>query len=462
MNGPEWKNLNITHEELSRFSEAFKSEEFRKLFANYCKEITDPDNRQVYEEELKKLEAERGIEATFVRPKPGFVLRANTKEEQEVFINVAQSELVDKPTSECGEDASGQKGLHWKLPYIQSKLKRDLNGNKTICHIYDVIFHPDTLHLAEKNEMFKKLVIDTACDAIRSSFKVNLKKDCVECASIDYKGPAEPLLLRKKVGPSTVPEDDPLNHIYPPVLQNVAEKKSRSEASSKKNSKYKVPKYEIVHRHHIEMHEMTDEIDAKINATIPKELVIKIDLPLLQSAKNVSLDINTKSISLSSDTPAKYRLNIELPFEVKKDNGSAQFDSDTRKLIVTLPVMRRKEFTIADLCREDSGVESDHHSPKEDSSSGSSDDVFEDAVEVPLKFNKTNAANQNVRVTCYFILLLTFHLLTLFLDHFRSQQNLSRTIPHLLHPHSSIQLLVTPYRISLTIVSITLWLSHCM
>lgn len=379
-----WDRLDITHDELTRFTTAFKSDEFRKLFADYCNEITDPENRRVYEAELKQLEAERGIDIKFINPVPGFVIKTTVDGKQKVFINVAKCDQIEAPSSERGQDAStGQHGLNWRIPYVQSKPKRDFDNNKTVCPVYDVVFHSDTLHLCKKNAMFKKLVIDTACDAVQTTYNVHLDLVNLKFPKMGYKGTPRPTIIRKKTGEPTTTEASPIDSIYPPIpptnTADASAKGTNVKSKQRVVAEYATPKYEIVHRRSVEMHEMTDELDAKINVTIPKELVVRIDLPLLRSSKDVFLDVNTKSIYLCSEKPAKYKLTIQLPFVVQKQDGKAQFDSDKRQLQITLPVLREKKLVIADLCREDSGVESDHHSPKEDNSSG--DDVFEDAQE---------------------------------------------------------------------------------
>lgn len=380
MSEVDWDRLDITHDELNRFTNAFKSDEFRKLFADYCNEITDPENRRVYEAELKQLEAERGIDIKFINPEPGFVIKTTVDGKQKVFINVAKCDQIEAPSSERGQDAStGQHGLNWRIPYVQSKPKRDFDNNKTVCPVYDVVFHPDTLHLAKKNAMFKKLVIDTTCDAVQTTYNVHLDLVNLKFPKMGYKGTAKPTIIRKKTGESTISEASPIDSIYPPP-PSTSTTAVNVKSKPRPVADYATPKYEIIHRRSVEMHEMTDELDAKINLTIPKELVVRIDLPLLSSSKDVFLDVNTKSIYLCSEKPAKYKLTIQLPFEVQKLDGKAQFDSDKRQLQITLPVVREKKLVIADFCREDSGVDSDHHSPKEDSSSG--DDVFEDALEI--------------------------------------------------------------------------------
>lgn len=70
----------------------------------------------------------------------------------------------------------------------------------------------------------------------------------------------------------------------------------------------------------------------------------------------MTLDVTEKTVHLLSEKPAKYKLEITLPYEVIQDAGNAKFDKDRKKLVIVLPVKRREHFL------EDSGVESDHGS----------------------------------------------------------------------------------------------------
>lgn len=121
---------------------------------------------------------------------------------------------------------------------------------------------------------------------------------------------------------------------------------------------FTTPKYKIVQRRGVEFHEMTHELDAKLNLTIPHELVVTIDLPLLNTTEDANLDVSSKRITLASDKPAKYKLDIALPYEVNEENGNAKFDKSKRQLIITLPVVQ-KCLRMSDFHREDSGIESD-------------------------------------------------------------------------------------------------------
>lgn len=188
-------------------------------------------------------------------------------------------------------------------------------------------------------------------------------------------------MIRKlsKDPPADCEEPHPLENIYPakPSAQSGIPKvlpmktlncsNSSSKTNTKKSSDYSTPKYTIKHRHDVDLTEYTNELDAKLHVSTPRELVVDIELPLLNSSNECQLDVTEKTVFLLSErVGAKYRLNIDLPFKVNDKEGSAKFDVDTRHLVITLPVIRpsvekqrQMHETLLHLSREDSGVESD-------------------------------------------------------------------------------------------------------
>lgn len=66
-----WKDLDITKDEVDRIGKALKNEEFRKMFLDYAQEISDPKNREIYENEIAQMESERGMDVQFIHPQPG-------------------------------------------------------------------------------------------------------------------------------------------------------------------------------------------------------------------------------------------------------------------------------------------------------------------------------------------------------------------------------------------------------
>lgn len=209
----------------------------------------------------------------------------------------------------------------------------------------------------------------------------------VRFPKINFKGTSQPTVLRK---PCEKPKEslDIEPEIYQkimssydkhrkPELNHSCEKKSkrptpttkyfkkRDVKTESKESEYTQPKFIIKHQNQLDLDEFRESKDAKINCTVPKNLVIEINLPLLKSAGNATLDVQERNLTLRSERPAKYLLELPLAYRVDADKGNAKFDSKLKKLIVTLPVIRTSSIPID--IKEDSGVESDHGSPVSES-----------------------------------------------------------------------------------------------
>lgn len=75
-----------------------------------------------------------------------------------------------------------------------------------------------------------------------------------------------------------------------------------------------------------------------VRSTRPKQLIITIDLPGLESANDIELDYDSSSLDLYCPTPP-YRLQLTLPYKVKGDEGSAKFEKTKQRLVVTLSVL---------------------------------------------------------------------------------------------------------------------------
>jgi len=151
--------------------------------------------------------------------------------------------------------------------------------------------------------------------------------------------------------------------------------------------------------------EDTDELDAKLHVTVPRSLVVEIELPLLRSTAECQLDVTSKSVYLFSERQgAKYRLKLDLPFTVDDKAGRARFDTDLRRLCITLPVVRKSvqeqgqmHDTLRHFSREDSGVElhSNSESPVEEDPDGELSDSKADISEIGKKNFLSNRNSQD-------------------------------------------------------------------
>lgn len=362
-------DLNMTKDELDRFSEAMKKEEFRKLLVEYAEELADPKNREQYEKEITQLEEERGMNVTFIHPDKGFCLKTTQNSDTKCFINICKNDKIDKPTSKAQEhNQKGKKttGLFWEIPHTCSPAREDHDHEKKRCIVYDVVFHPDSYRMGETNDRFKNLLKDSAMDTIERSYNVKLDRvNAKVLKNIAFKGRPTACVIKKKVenfcqNDSADPLkplfdqirehnldkelDDRLNKIDNTIGKKLDDLKDMNNNISNKNETeskptHTVPKYSIVHRGIPEMSDHANQLDSNvINSTRPKEISVSIELPLLKSSQNVNLDVYKTTLELSHESP-NYELNIKLPFPVREMEAKAKFDKSKRILNVTLPVI---------------------------------------------------------------------------------------------------------------------------
>ena len=147
------------------------------MFSEYAAEITDPENRRRYEEEITALERERGVDVRFVHPEPGHVLRTSLDGEHRCYVNVCSNSLVGVPSSRPGPGRGGTAaGSHWSLPYSLAPGRQYAGRNGARYTVYDVVFHPEALALARSHERFREMLDATALEAVEQQFGVRLDR----------------------------------------------------------------------------------------------------------------------------------------------------------------------------------------------------------------------------------------------------------------------------------------------
>ncbi|XP_028294217.1 protein kintoun [Gouania willdenowi] len=335
MNMDELKELNMTTDEVCRLAEAFKDENFRNMLCDYAKEISDPENKRLYEEELKLLEQEKGNIIEFIHPEPFKVIKTSVDGKQKCFINICSSEKVGKPESKRGVGLDGDRGQCWSLPHSLHPGRPDTDGKGNKAMVYDVVFHPDTLYIASKNKLFMNMVDKTAIEGIQKAFKVTLDKNKVKDLKIKYKGTPQACVSRKPIpGCNAKESSEGLNHLLSP---HPGEKETKH--SSDPETEPTKPNHTVKYRSFIDVQDFTCSRDSTKSPT-PKEIVVTIDLPLLQTISDTNLEVKDRSLMLESKKPA-YKLELSLAYTVDEDKGRAQFIKQRRQLIVTLPVRPR-------------------------------------------------------------------------------------------------------------------------
>ncbi|XP_006899282.1 PREDICTED: protein kintoun [Elephantulus edwardii] len=343
------EDLDLSGDEVKRLTSAFQDPEFRQLFAQYAEGLTDPENRRRYEAEIIALERERGVEVRFVHPEPGHVLRTSLDGARRCFVNVCSNELVGAPSSRpgCGGQAAGH---HWSLPHSLAPGREYAGRQGTRYTVYDVVFHPEALALARRQERFRHMLNSTALEAVEKQFGVKLDRRNAKTLKIKYKGTPEAAVLRRPLpgGAPAQPEEEAGNPLpdfpYPyqyPAARGTSvvpqpHESSPTEAAPAPPPAPTEPRYSVVQRHHVDLQDYRCSRDSA-PSTVPRELVVTIELPLLRSAEQAALEVTGKLLCLDSRKP-DYRLRLSLPYPVDDSRGKAQFNKARRQLVVTLPV----------------------------------------------------------------------------------------------------------------------------
>lgn len=346
------KELDLTVEEMDRLGNAFKEERFREMFFQYAQELSDPENKRRYEEEIKILEQDRGNTIEFIHPEPVKALRTCVNGSHKCFINICVSEKIGKPSCSPKELEDGRRTLCWALPYILHPERQDMyrKGQKVV--VYDVVFHPDTLDMASKNKKFMDMVNDTAIEGIQSAFSVSLDRNHVKVIRAKCKGTPQTCVIRKPIpGYTKSPgKSDPLEFPYPDerrrptCLQTEPTAKSRAAGPQMQPGKTKEPakpSYTLKYRSYIDIQDFRCSRNSA-QSPRPKEIVVTIDVPLLKEVTGARVEARERMLLLESENPA-YRLELPLAYPVDEERGEAKFSKQKGQLTVTLPVLPANE-----------------------------------------------------------------------------------------------------------------------
>lgn len=335
-------DFKLTEEEVDRFKEAMKKEEFRKLLCGYAQEISNPENKKRYEEELTKLENERGVDVKFLHLTPSFVIKTHAiPSKKKTFINITQTELVGPPTSAIAKSKDGKRGQQWFIPYSLSLPRDDIDKTQKKYTIIDVAFNPDAFKRIEEDSRFTDLLISTAFEGIENELKIKLDSKRIKRLKRPYKGIPQTTVIRRRMSNDSQPvkqDSTPFTIPYPPLREEQLQKSAKVQHKKKIEQKPKnEPKYNIVHRGEFDMLDFTYS-SIGTSTKRPKELVITIQLPKLDSTKEVELDIFEKQLVLNHQKP-DYNLNLALPYPINEETCSAKFEKSSHNLIITLPVL---------------------------------------------------------------------------------------------------------------------------
>ncbi|CAG7718082.1 unnamed protein product [Allacma fusca] len=371
------EDFQITRDELEQLQQALKSEKFRSMLNDYAEEVQDPKNRTLFQSELRQLEKQNGNKVHFINPIAGYVLKTSANGDKKAFINMCSNPMIRKLSFQKATQENVD-GTMCSIPFAQSPGREDVDKAGRYCDVYDVVFHPNTLALCDVDERIRQQVEATALDAIESSFNLKLDRNNIRRPKLKYKGMKHATMIKYKASgdlPKVLDPDQIQNEPPPQPQEAYYQKKDNSTTEKRNNFKKKPqakipsnlenadienvkphnpkskstewtePKYSLKFRSHVDLQDfcLDNQREGRSIKSIPEEIVLTIDLPLLKDSSTLEADVleGGWDFELKAERRAYYRLNLKLPFQVHCDQSKASFDVDKRKLVVVMKTVQK-------------------------------------------------------------------------------------------------------------------------
>ena len=324
---------------------------------------------------------------------------------RKLFINYCTSPLIDEiSTIRKTDPITHQTGVSYSIPFILSEGRVFYSDTHTHTRTADTgagVESEDSVAydftMSEKSFMqfsvdnrVMKLIHDTAIEKVKNSIQKEMgsnesaeKKrvllDALERGKVErvllknakFKGGYPPMKAFKAGSNQTASERDKHQH------SNKKEQKEEHKESSLLSSlKPLQPLHRVIHRGEFSLSSigfvpsspssLTDDylILKELTANRPKELLVKVELPGIDSVKHIDLFTESERIHLSTLNAASasssslplplpsYELKLNLPYLIDVNNSSAQFNTKRQELSLTLPVLPPSQSSIEKLKKE--------------------------------------------------------------------------------------------------------------
>ncbi|VDP88815.1 unnamed protein product [Echinostoma caproni] len=268
--------------------------------------------------------------------------------------------------------------------------------------VYDVAFHPKAFELANTSAAMRRLLNVTAVEGLQRQFNLCLGKtvqqafhlaQLIKSASeplsrpldpnsteepmpstestrnrtetvareeailravhtlkgTTYKGMARPAVIRRRRTDYEECQADlkrrmeeELQSCTDPIQRETIKKLSKVTGLDIAKTGPSKPAYTITYSSDFDMINCRDAPD--VNPVRPPDrLRISVKLPGIVSSNAVDLELTATNLSLTSEKPVAYQLELKLPYEVDDSKGVAKFDKSTCTLVVTAPLMQKRD-----------------------------------------------------------------------------------------------------------------------
>ena len=344
-----------TADEMRVIADKMKDPEFAKLMHEYMETLNDPQTRKEEEEYLEQMEREAkeggDYSFDFIFPKPVFAIELLETQKKKVIVNMCTSDKVDEYREET---TNSRQSANWHVPVSVSK-ERPEQYNGAAYVVYDAVFNPKTMALAERSDKFVCFLVEIVVENINQGYKESFGFKFLRLpSSLRSVGQPQNQTVRREKGKAAFPlSDEPVStRPVKPALSQAAKSVASAVASTKAASAAaqqnaaapppvpsSVPKFQIMHKGEIDLTDAWNwkVVDKRIG--VPRELLVKLELPEAASAADLDIDVTEHYIDIGKSTKHPYHGTISLPFSVDATPVGAKFDKSKRILSLTLRVV---------------------------------------------------------------------------------------------------------------------------
>eukprot|EP00833_Pecoramyces_ruminatium_P009923 jgi/Orpsp1_1/1183955/evm.model.c7180000087376.1 len=251
-----------------------------------------------------------------IEPEPGFVIKTHNKKTVEgfteglkIFINICHNGKVPPPPIATDEEIrkaiEAEDNTKYKVPLSLSTPRTDLDKSGKTCVVFDACINTNAIIKATKDYDYKLFLIELAIEWVEEKYKLELSRE-FSLPKMRAKGKLVKHYIRRPDRPS------------------ISEIDSALPEPSKNKTKKTLPKPE---------YEIRKEPKGE-NAT---HIIIDIKLPDIENMKETYVDIEKDKVIFK--TKDKYALELKLPILIDTEEGTAEFNRETRILTVKLTIL---------------------------------------------------------------------------------------------------------------------------
>uniref|UniRef100_A0A383W8J9 PIH1 domain-containing protein 1 n=1 Tax=Tetradesmus obliquus TaxID=3088 RepID=A0A383W8J9_TETOB len=384
--------MDMTAEEAGMFAKHLKDPKFIELFEEYATTLKDPKTAAEQNAYLAQLEAGGQAESVYgkgvqlIVPEAWFVVK--TKDESgtnRVYINICTSPKVDEMKLAPADDGSGPR-RQLQLPMVlhgkDGRQGTAPDGGPLL--VWDLAVNPNAVQHANSSRQALDTLVIMAIERVEEVLGRKLLRE-YKLPRLKYKATpaaAQPCVMAARtaeggdvVGGRLRPKAEaaassPADSSRPDSSAASDKASSRSGFSFSKAQAAAAataaaqqqaacapsqptaagyqhacgavtPSWECVERHRTDMQESWGDIGRGLQArsSAPQELVVRVQLPGVESSAAVELDIGSDKLHVH--VPGKYLLDLgpaQLRHSLLPDKGSAKFIKAKQQLSVTLAV----------------------------------------------------------------------------------------------------------------------------